>query len=188
MLSADTDYARAVAHLSRAHLTPYVAYVAHDSVNGLGNASQTDRVVVRVSDGKIVAGRSNITIEGKIFDPTCYRATGETQTTFEGTPAIKLDLVATCPEKHSGDHNYAIRTLYADPQTLVPIDANGTILSGSNSNNVGVSVDERFATFDGHVMPSSIKVDVSGTGIMFWLQVHVRETYSGYQFLNSPSA
>jgi hypothetical protein len=186
MLNADTDYARAVAHLSRAHLTPYVAYVARDSVNGLGNASQTDRVVVRVSDGKVVAGHSDIT--SPIFDPTCYRATAETQTTFEGEPAVKFDLIATCREKHPGDHDYALRTLYVNPQTLAPIDANGTILSGSNSNNVSVSVDERFATFDGHVMPSSIKVDVSGTGVMSWLQVHLHETYSNYQFLNSPSA
>lgn len=136
--------------------------------------SRTDRVVVRVSDGKIVAGHSDVTIHSSdyddgnidpvarpIFDPACYRATSETQTTFEGAPAIRLDLVATCREKHPG---------------------------GSSSNNVSVTVDERFATFDGHVMPSSMKVDVSGTGMMFWLQVHLQETYTDYQFLNSPSA
>ncbi|MBV8116930.1 MAG: hypothetical protein JOZ01_03070, partial [Candidatus Eremiobacteraeota bacterium] len=56
-----------------------------------------------------------------------------------------------------------------------------------HNKGVSVSLAQRFAEFDGRVLPSSIKVDVSGSGFMFWLQVHLTESYSNFQFLNSYS-
>jgi hypothetical protein len=201
MASAQVDYARTIEYLSKTQLPPYIAYVAHDAIRGMHDASSTDRIVIRVSDGKIVSGSTHFHVDNDhfvsqdsnpvsnpVFDPKCYRATGEVQATFEGAPALEISLIPTCGEKHPGDNDYAIRTLYANPQTLAPIDARGTGPSDSDSKYVSLTIDERFATFGGHVMPSSMNVDVSGSGLMFWLQVHLQETYTDYQFLNSPSA
>ena len=170
-----------------------------DTVNGLGASSSRERIVVRVEDGKVISGHMHTAVATNdevqnmnpvsrpLFDPACYRATGEVTTTVAGTPAIAFALAATCPDKHPGDHDHPFTTLYAQPGTLRPLDVNGTIV-GKNRNDVTLTMDQTFADFDGHVMPASMKVDVSGSGLMFWLQVHVRETYTTYQFLNSPSA
>lgn len=200
-MNADSDYARVLAELSKARLAPYVAYTAQDSINGLGKKSSTRHVVVRVSDGKVVSGTSNFTVmtgsdderatnpvSSPIFDPACYRATGESVVTFEGQAALKLSLAPVCREKQSSDHDYAFTELYVNPIDFHPIDAHGAVPSDDDSKNVSVQLDQRFATFDGRVMPSAMSVDVSGSGWMFWLQVHVHEVYSDYRFLNSPSA
>lgn len=198
-MDAAADYARAIEYISKAHLTPYVAYMHHFSLNGIHAASSSGRIVVRVSDGKVISG-STVTYtndDGKhdinpvshpIFDAACYRATRESTSSFDGAPALKLDLVPICNERHNGDHDYSFTTLYVDPQTLRPLDANGDVPPDADSRNVAVSLDERFAQFGGRVMPSAIRVDVTGSGWMFWLQVHVRDEFSDYQFLNSPNA
>ena len=196
-MTASADYARVVEQLSKARLTPYVAYVSSDTINGMGSSQTRSQIVVRVSDGTIVAGKSHFKfdtgddsrianpITAPIFDPACYRATSESPATFDGAPAVKLDLVPVCSERHH-DNDYAFTTLYVQPGTLRPIDANGVVPTGTASKDVAVSMDQRFGVFDGRVMPTLMKVDVTGSSWMFWLQVHVRETYSDYRFLTSP--
>jgi hypothetical protein len=200
-MSADTDYARVLEMLTKQHLAPFVAYDALDRVNGLGSDTQHDHIVVRVSDGKIVAGSSHFSIGNDsdvaksaeqsnpvsrpLFDPTCYRATGERAATFEGREALAIDLAATCKDTHPSEHDHPFTTLYIDPHTMQPLDVNGSLPDSADSKMVSVSMDERFASVSGRVLPSSIKVDISGSGLMFWLQVHVTESYSNYQFLGS---
>jgi len=198
MINADADYARIVSLLGKQQLAPYVSYAKTDDVNGLVH-SKSGRVVVRVSDGKIVAGdssgieagdyhdRSN-PVTHPTFDPACYRATGESETTYEGQPAVRLTLAPVCASKNPHDVEYPFTTLYAQRDSLHPLDVNGTVEPTDDSKSVTVSLDQRYADFGGRVLPTRLKVDVSGSGWMFWLHVHVVETYGDYQFLNSPSA
>jgi hypothetical protein len=196
-MTAATDYARAVEQLSKAHLAPYVSFVQRVRVNGMAKTDSTDRVVVRVRDGKVIEGstvsynsqsgsQQTNPITSPIFDPSCYRATNESPSTIDGALALKLDLVPVCSETFPGDRNYAFNTLYVDPATLRPIEASGSVPPDADSKGVAVSLDQRYGTFDGHVMPTETRVDVTGSGWMFWLQVHFHEEFSDYRFLNSP--
>lgn len=200
-MSAATDYARAVEQFSKAQLTPYVSYAANVNVDGLGKEDKRNIIVVRVSDGKIVSGKTpNISVsdshmnddrnldpvEHPLFNAACYRATGESPASFENEPALKIDLAATCSESKPSDHNYPFTALYVDPRTLAPLDAVGVVPQDSGSKDVSVSMEQRFARFGERSMPTSMKVDVSGSGLMFWLQVHLDEEFSDYQFLNAP--
>jgi hypothetical protein len=198
MLNADADYAQIVSLLTKQQLAPYVSYAKSDVVDGFGKHTGAGHVVVRVSDGTIVSGDSSGIEAGDYHDrsnpvshPTfvaaCYRAVTETADTYAGRPALKLTLVPTCQSKPH-DVDYPFTTLYADPQTLHPLDVSGTVKPTADSKDVMVALDQHFADFNGRVMPTQLKVDVSGSGWMFWLQVHVTETYGDYQFLNSPSA
>jgi hypothetical protein len=67
-----------------------------------------------------------------------------------------------------------------------PLYAVGNVPESDDSKGVAVSVEEQFGEFSGRVMPTLIKVDVAGSGFMFWLQVHVSETYANYTFSSSP--
>jgi hypothetical protein len=196
MISADSDYARIVALLTKQQLAPYVSYYAKENIEGVKH-DDDGRVVVRTSDGKIVSGRSSGIEAGDYhshanpvshpaFDPACYRATKESQATFEGQTVIKLDLVPTCSNHNDGDVEHPFTTLFADAQTLRPLDVSGKVVPTGDNKVVTVALDQRFAEFSGHVLPSRLKVDVTGTSFMFWLQVHVDETYSDYRFTASP--
>ena len=196
MISADADYARIVALLSKQQLAPYVSYAKTDTVKGLGKARDSGRVVVRVSDGTIISGDSSGIQAGDYhgranpvshpsFDPACYRATGEEGAELDGRSAIKLTLAPVC--RSSGDDNdYPFTTLYADATTLEPLDVYGVIEPSDANKNVRIALDQHYGEFSGRVLPTSLKVDVSGSGWMFWLQVHVTETYADYRFTNSP--
>jgi hypothetical protein len=198
-MNADADYARVVDLLTKQTLAPYVSYVARDKVSGLANDSQDGRIVVRTSDGKIVSGKQHVDvnvanssfngldsnpISRPVFAPRCYRATGETPATLDGTAVLKLTLAATCGTYH----DYPFTTLYIDPQTYRPLEVSGVATPGDgDSKSVTVALDQRYAGFDGRWLPVSLNVDVTGSGFMFWLQVHVREIYSGYEFRSTPS-
>ena len=192
-MNADVDYARVVEILTKQQLAPYVAYTAHDRVSGMANDHESGRIVVRTSDGKIVSGKQQFDVDvgnssfkgfnsnpvsKPVFDPHCYRASSEAPATLDGSPALKLALVPTCGPYHE----YPFATLYADPQTLRPLEVSGTAHGDDDSKSVTVALDQHFAAFDGRWMPSSLTIDVTGTGFMFWLQVHVKEIYSDYRF------
>jgi len=196
-MSADADYSRVIDLLTKQQLAPYVAYTAHDRITGMANDSSDSRVVVRMSDGKIVAGKQRIDVDvgnssfngfdsnpaGKpVFAPRCYRATGETDATLDDQPVLKLTLAPTC----GPNHEYPFTTLYLDPKTYRPLEVSGAVAPTEDSKSVAVSLDQRYAAYDGRWMPSSLKIDVSGTGFMFWLQVHVKEIYGSYEFRDSP--
>jgi hypothetical protein len=194
-MSADADYARVVDLLTKQQLAPYVAYTARDRITGLAKDSSDGRLVVRVSDGKIVSGTQHIDVNVKdssydgldsnpvakpVFRAQCYRATSETQATLDGEPVRKFSLVPTCGSVSA----YPFSTLYVDPVTYRPLEVSGAAGPTEASKYVTISLDQRYAAFDNRWMPSSLNIDVSGSGLMFWLQVHVKEIYSGYEFLD----
>lgn len=198
MLNADADYARMVLLLSKQQLAPYVSYVKTDTVDGLGKHKDSGRIVVRVSDGAIVSGASdeqlNVSdyrghynpITHPPFDPACYRATAEADAEYDGGSALKFTLAAVCKNR-PGDNDYPFTTLYVDPDTMHPLDVTGTAKPTDDNKDVSISLDLHYRDFGGRVLPASVKVDVSGAGWMFWLQVHVTETYADYRFSNSPT-
>lgn len=197
-MNAQADYQRVIDLLSKQHLAPYVSYAVNDSIRGLHDKTNAGRVVVRVADGKIVSGKEHIDIEDgddaadtkntnpvshPLFDVTCYRATGEHPTTFDGSAALAIDLAPTCSSAHSNPFTQVI----VDPRSFRPLDATGTAQEGDrDARPVTLRFDQRFAAFSGRWMPAAMTVDVTGNGFMFWLQVHVHEVYSDYQFMNSP--
>ena len=199
MLTADADYQRVVSLLSKQQLAPYVSYAKTDKINGVIKHRDDTRTVIRVSDGKIISGgddsmdvetghyhqKSN-PVSHPAFDPACYRATGESETNYDGAPAVKFDLAPTCKSASPDDDEYPFTTLYAAADTMQPVDVRGTIRPNADSKDVTVNVDQVFSNYEGRVLPSRLKVDVTGSGWMFWLQIHVTETYSEYAFSNKP--
>ncbi len=197
-MSADVDYARVVELLAKQQLAPYVAYVARDRISGLARDHEDGRIVVRTSDGKIISGKQHVDVDvgnssfngldsnpvsQPVFAPHCYRATGETPATLDESPVLKLTLTPTC----GSYHDYPFTTLYIDPQTFRPLEVSGVASPGDgDSKSVTVALDQRYAGFDGRWMPVSLKIDVTGTGFMFWLQVHLSEIYSDYEFRTKP--
>ena len=153
--------------------------------------------MVRLSDGKIVAsaaspststvtrrtiGANPIRITKPAPDAICYRASGREAIDADGAPpALEIALASTC----GNDHNNTFATLYVEPHSLRPLDVKGSASTHEHLGYVKVSLDQTFAVFDGRSMPVALRVDVTGSGLMFWIQVHVSETYSDYQFLNS---
>jgi len=196
-MNADADYARVVELLSHQTLAPYVSYAHEDRVSGMARVTERERIVVRLSDGKIVAGSEPVDVDSRssydrresnpvtkpAFDAACYRATGETLSTYGGAPALEIGLASIC----ENDPNNAFETLFVDPQSLRPLDVAGSASIHEHLGHVNVSLDQTFAVFDGRSMPAALRVDVTGSGLMFWLHVHVNEAYSDYQFLRSYS-
>jgi hypothetical protein len=196
-MNADSDYARVVEILSHQTLAPYVSYAHENRVGGMVHDTERARVVVRLSDGKIVAGGQPVDVDSSssydrhesnpvtkpAFDAACYRATDERLSTYDGAPALEISLVSIC----ENDKNNTFATLYAEPHSLRPLDVQGSASIHEHLGHMQVSLDQTFAVFDGRSMPAALRVDVRGSGLMFWVQVHVNETYSDYQFLNSYS-
>jgi hypothetical protein len=201
MLSADADYAHIVSLLRKQQLAPYVAYLKSDHATGMAHVQSDGRVVVRISDGSIVSGESSGIEAGDYhnhsnpvthpsFDPACYRATSESSATYNDIPAIKFELSPVCRDPDSNDKDgddYPFTTLFANPQDLRPIAVSGSFRPSDPHADVTVKLDQRYDVFDGRVLPSRLKVDVDGGGWMFWLHIHVTETYHDYQFLKSPT-
>jgi hypothetical protein len=197
-MNADSDYARVVEILSKQTLARYVSYAHQSRVTGLARDTEGDRIVVRTSDGKIVAGNASSGLDGRssyarhesnpvskpAFDAACYRATGERLSPYGEASALEIALVSICDK----DPNNAFSTLYVDPHSLRPLEVKGWSFDHEQVGRVKIVLDERFAVFDGRTMPAALRVDVTGSGLLFWVQVHADETYSDYQFLDSFTA
>jgi hypothetical protein len=151
------------------------------------NRTDSGRVVVRTSDGKVVSGKlpsvtinANSTYAGDVvtappFKPRCYQATAARAAQFDGKPAEELTLVYTCGiSKRSGD----FKLLYLDPQTHRPLAA----VDRENSPPVSVSLEQRFTPVGDRVLPSALNVIVKGSGFMSWLDVKAHEIYSDFAF------
>jgi hypothetical protein len=194
-MNADSDYARVVEILAHQTLAPYVSYAHEDRVTGVAHDTEHTRVVVRVSDGTIVAGKEPVDVDSRssydrhesnpvtkpAFDASCYRATDERLSTYDGVPALEISLASIC----QNDKNNAFSTLYVDPHSLRPLDVRGSATIHESVGRMKVSLDQTFAVFNGRSMASALRVDVTGSGLMFWLQVHVYETYADYEFLDT---
>ena len=177
-MSADADYARVVATMRHA-LPAYVAYIQSARVRGMGAVESTSRIVLRTADKKVVHGGEPgvVNIDAEVFDPECYRPTGEETTSRDGRTVVSFTLAPTC--RAAGKDPFT--TLYADPVTMRPTEVTGT----RESERVRVSVEEKFSTVRDWSVPASFKVDIEGSGIVFWLQIHALKTFSDYRFYAS---
>jgi hypothetical protein len=147
-------------------------------LKGVCRWTATTRAYLRISQRPVSHPVTN-----PVFDASCYRATSESSASYNGAAALKFTLAPTCKSRHRDE--YPFTTLYADPGTYAPLEAVG---ASSGDGNVSVAFAERFGTFDGRTMPATMHVDISGSGLMFWLQIHVAERYSDYRFMSSPNA
>ncbi len=193
-MDAAADYQTASRLLS-SPLPAYVSYVV-DSVSGFDalRMHDTTKIVVRLSDGQIVAGRkpkmqisTGRSYDGDVlrhgpFMPACYAPTGATLTTFEARPAEAIALRPVCREKsadRSDDTDFG--TLYVDPASHEPLAVTGA----NDERYVTARLAEHFTQAAGHVVPADFHVKVAGSGPMFWLNVDARETFSEYRFMDS---
>ena len=177
-MSVDADYARVVETMRHA-LPAYVAYVQRDVVRGMGAVESKSRIVVRTADKKVVHGDAPgaVVIDKGVFDPACYRPTGEATASRNGRNVLSFALSPTC----NGEDKNPFTTLYVDPVSMRPIEVTGT----REHENARVSVSETFRTVREWSVPASLKVDIEGSGFAFWLQVHALKTFSDYGFYAS---
>ncbi len=191
MLTA--DYAHAVAYLNRHRFPAYVSFREHDSARGLGGGSDAiPRRIVRTSDGAVVTFRNNgaerddsSDSDGNnpfrrnwLFRPACYVPLAEVPWRWNGIATTRFTLRETCT---AGDGTVAIRHLYADPQTLEPIAADGAI-GLNDAAHMTVAFEVRYETVDGYVVPSAVHVHAVGHGWLFWARERADVTYSNYRF------
>ncbi|HEY8298303.1 MAG TPA: hypothetical protein VIG32_09805 [Candidatus Baltobacteraceae bacterium] len=189
-MSIAADYARAVAALDSGHFPAYVSYDSRDWARGIDRESDGPQTVyVRTKDGAIVQGppsehrnpqiavndeRGSNPISDPAFKARCYRAQSEESVQRNGRAALRFDLAPTC----GPNDDYPFATLYADAQTLVPIEVDGTV----STEGVRVRLAQNFAQFNGYTLPSTLLVDVKGRGLLFWLREHAQLQYSDYKF------
>jgi hypothetical protein len=196
-MDAPADYSAAVSMLTR-NVPAYISYTIHAFVHVGVDHQETDRVTVRTSDGKVVKGkRPDVVVNGgnnkgpavhnSVFNPKCYVVTGARRAQFEGHAAEELALRSTCHDRSDGDKSSDPKnegdftTLYIDPVSHVPL----AVIGGNpDDKTVAVRIDQHFTQASGHVVPSSLHVEVKGSGFMFWLNVVVREEFSDFAFSN----
>lgn len=184
------DYARAVSFLDRTRLPAYVSFVERASARGIGGAeNDARRIYVRMSDGKIVSGvppagshvvrttngdSDNPFRTNGFFDPHCYAPKNEDETLWNGQPALRFALQATC------NRDNGITELYADPKTFRPIAVDGDI--PDPDDHVTTAVELRYTEIGQYTVPSSIRAHAVGHGWLFWVREHVEVDYGDYQF------
>ena len=194
-MTADSDYARVIHTLARQRLPTYVSYVDSLTLNGFhetnGGAPSPQRITVDTRSGKIISGTpQRIKIGGPksaessnpvlrpAFDPRCYRATSEERASYNGADALLFELTPTCGTRD----NYPFAQLYADRSTWQPLAATGTFFDREARGGANVGIEQRYGTFGGYVLPALLNVDVKGTGLAFWVNVHAEERYESYRF------
>jgi hypothetical protein len=169
------DYARVVEAM-RQPLPAYVSYLQRERVGGMANTDSQSRIVVRTSDHKVVHGSKSTAggVERPVFDPACYRPTGEKTVDRGGQTAVSFSLAPLCGTSEKSPFT----ALVVEPSTMRPLEAAGR----NEHDHAAVNVIETFTTVRGYSVPASLKVDVEGNGLAAWLQVHVTETFSDYAF------
>lgn len=189
-MTVATDYARAVAFLDRTRLPAYVSFVEQASARGLSRDSDgPQRIYVRIADGKIVSGipPANVHVvktnngdsgdpfrKPEFFEPHCYAPQSEDETRWNGQPAVRFELRSTCND------DSGFTELYADPQTLRPIAADGTMTDADS--HMTVALELRYTTIGEYTVPASIRAHAVGHGWLFWARERVEVDYTGYQF------
>jgi hypothetical protein len=174
-MSIAADYARVVDAMHQP-LPAYVSYVRRQTLNGMSSADTQSRIVVRTADKKIVHGKNNSDggVNRPVFDPACYRATGEKPVERDGRGLLSFALAPTCGTSEESPFT----ALVVDPASMRPIEATGS----HEHDHAVVNVVETFTTVRGFTLPAALKVDVAGTGAASFLQIHVTQTYSEYAF------
>ncbi len=193
-MDAAADYA-AARHALAQPLPAYVSYVLHSQGSfGPFKHADTQHVVVRTSDGKIVSGKlSSVQVNADTsysddlvthppFKPACYDATSAKSVEFQGNAVEELSLAFKCRDS---EHEHGFTVLYVDPATHEPIAA----LEERNDSNVYVRLEQRFARVGTRVLPSGLDVRVKGSGFLGWLDVTAHQVYSHFALSDSlPSA
>jgi hypothetical protein len=185
------DYARAAAYLSPAQQPAYVSFVEQASARGMGSDDEApQRIYVRTSDGAIMSGEPPANVHvihtsngdgdspfGKhaFFKPQCYVPQGEDQTRWNGEPALRFKLQATCSD------DIGMSELYVDPITFRPIAADGT-MADTGEDHMNVAIELRYATVGQYTVPSSVRAHAVGHGWLFWARERVEVDYTDYAF------
>jgi hypothetical protein len=182
-MSAAADYARVVDAMQRP-LPAYVSYVERDAMRGLTSSEVLYHIVVETAGGKVVHGdATRVYLSGftnapstpvatPAFDPKCYHATREETTVRNRRATLAFTLSPNCPTAGQ------FKTLVVDRATMRPIEAIGMREGGQTR----VSIDETYGSVRGWSLPATLRVDIEGRGLMFWLQMHVTQTFSSYGF------
>lgn len=187
MTTPAADYAAAVAALRSQKLPAYVEYTRDAYARGLAGARDGPvRIVVDTRTGKIVSTtpaddesmRGDTAVTGKVFNPSCYTATGERQTHWNGRDVVAISVRAGTP---SCKDDIAVSTVYADAQTLELLGADG---SENDDANMAVDFTARYGRFGTYVMPTLVSAHAHGRGWLFWARERAEVRYSNYSFTN----
>jgi hypothetical protein len=191
-MDAAHDYAAAT-RLLHTTFPAYVSYLQHAHVKvGPIDKHIDSTLVVRTSDGKIIKGTSTSVRIGadsdihgdvvtrQIFKPDCYRPVSAAPGTYAGRPVEAIALHRTCASEGDGKGSQDFSTLYVDERTLQPLG----VMGGSHDDKVDATIEERFQSVGGRMVPAALSVEVAGKGWMGWLQVLAHVDYSQYRFFD----
>ncbi len=190
-MDAAADYA-AARHALAKPLPAYVSYVlqSQGSFGPFFKHGDTQHVVVRTSDGKILSGKlSSVQVNADTsysddlvtrppFKPACYDATSAKSVQFQGKTVEELSLVFKCRDS---EHEHGFNALYVDPDTHEPLAA----LDERTDSNVYVRLEQHFARVGTNVLPSGLDVRVKGSGFLGWLDVTAHQVYSDFVLSDS---
>lgn len=186
------DYASIVHVFQAQRLPAFISYTEEASARGIANAADGPvRVVVDVKNGKVVerspdgAETSSTKDHGGsdavtryFFSATCYHATGERTTNWNGRAAIAMTLHYDGGKECDKDSPFTVSTLYADPQTREPLAAEGS----ESDEGVSVDISATYGRFGAYVMPETVSAHVRGHGWLFWVRERGEARYSNYDF------
>jgi len=179
-MSADADFAKVVAALT----DPRPAYVSYgERLHGHAfiDFDHTTHLVARTSDGHIVHGKEVVeTDSGSVnhqpFAARCYRAISETRMQRDGRDVIDFHIEHL--DRSGCGKGSDFSNLYADPHSMHPIEVDGH----STDDKADAHLAEMFGDIDGHAVMTNFRVDVDGSGPVFWLHIHVMDEFTEYRF------
>jgi hypothetical protein len=187
MTTAAADYDAAVRALRAQNLPAYVEYTQEGEAHGIAGWRGTpERIIVDVRAKKVVSvtpkngsdsSGEDSPVTKHVLDPSCYTATGERLTNWNGYRAVAISVSHVKPCEEQID----VSTVYADAQTMDLLGADGSE-TGDNEMTVDYSV--QYARFGAYVMPVSISAHAHGRGWLFWARERARVRYSNYEFTN----
>ena len=185
MTTAAQDYDAAVTALRTQHLPAYVEYTRTASAHGIAGANDPPRrIVVDVRSKKIVSvtpqsgdwSSDDSPITQHLFDPSCYSATGERTTNWNGHDVIAINVSA---KKDSCD-DLSVHTIFADASSRTLLGADGS------ETDEGMTVDfsVQYVSAGGYIIPSALSAHAHGHGWLFWARERAEVRYSNYNFTN----
>lgn len=186
MLGATADYEAAVKALRAQALPAIVEYTEQGDAHGIKHFSDGPiRVVIDTRNNRVISktgpdkddslNDDDGPVTRRLFDPACYRPTGERSTNWNGHDAVAISVAETGGCKNQ---EFDIATVYADPATHELFGADGS------ETDEGVTVDYavEYGRFRGYVMPSAISAHVRGHGWLFWVRERAQIRYTDYVF------
>jgi len=186
MLGAATDYDAAVRALRAQALPAIVEYTETGSASGLKRVSdgplrivvdtRTNRIVSKTGPHGVISDEEgDDPVTRRLFNPACYRPTGERAMNWNGRAATAITVAGAGNCKNE---DFDLATIYTDSATNELLGADGS------ETDEGVTVDYgvQYARFNGYVMPATISAHVRGHGWLFWVRERAEVHYSDYVF------